>query len=110
MEEDVSIINQDKPTHNSDTLLATLRVYMFSSLAKWVGIASFLDSLYTVTRFNSHSRIQSKRNKCCNSSTLSMNKQLKLKTKKYFTEQQKGKVKVEILKKKKNFFNPQKTE
>lgn len=34
----------------------------------------------------------------------------KLKTKKYFTEQQKGKVKVEILKKKKNFFNPQKTE
>ena len=79
MEEDVSIINQDKPTHNSDTLLATLRVYMFSSLAKWVGIASFLDSLYTVTRFNSHSRIQSKRNKCCNSSTLSINKQLKLK-------------------------------
>ena len=32
----------------------------------------------------------------------------KLKTKKYFTEQQKGKVKVEILKK--NFFKPQKTE
>ena len=46
-------MNQDKPTHNSDPLLTTLRVYVFS-LVKWVGIVNFLYSLYTVTRFNSH--------------------------------------------------------
>lgn len=48
------IVNQDKLTHKSDFLLATLRVYMFSPLAKWVGVVSFLYLLYTVTRFDSH--------------------------------------------------------
>lgn len=48
-------MNQDKATHKSDPLLTTLRICVFSSV-KWVGIVNFLYSLYTVTRFNSHSQ------------------------------------------------------
>lgn len=58
------IMNQDKLTHKSDFLLATLRVYMFSPLATWVGVVSFLYLLYTVTRFDSQSQaVQREKNR-----------------------------------------------
>lgn len=57
-------MNQDKLTHKSDFLLATLRVYMFSPLATWVGVVSFLYLLYTVTRFDSQSQaVQREKNR-----------------------------------------------
>lgn len=73
-------MNQDKPTHKSDFLLATLRVYVFSPLAKWVGIISFLycTQILGLTHRNSQG-VQSEENRNSNNSTLSMSEELKLK-------------------------------
>lgn len=73
-------MNQAKPTHKSDFLLATLRVYVFSPLAKWVGIVSFLYCTQILGLIHRNSQeVQSKENKNSNNSTLSMSEELKLK-------------------------------
>lgn len=73
-------MNQAKPTQRNDFLLATLKVYVFSPLAKWVGIVSFLycTQILGLTHRNSQG-VQSQENRNSNNSTLSMSEELKLK-------------------------------
>lgn len=52
-------MNQDKPARKSDFLLATLRIFVFSLLAKCVGTVSCIYLLYTGTRFNSKKQSRS---------------------------------------------------